>query len=201
MTAHYDLIIRNGTCVLPWGQMQIDIGVREGRIARLGATAADSAERLIDATHLHVLPGLIDPHVHLRDPGDASVEIHSHRDKAARPRRPDDVCSTCRTPARRLPTRSRWPGSRPMCRSTYCDIGIYIGATKHQRGRFGQLETAEGVCAVKLFAGSTTGDLMVEDDETHRARDARRPPARLPFIARTNTGCRTGKMFPPGCPT
>src|SRR6185312_14615602 len=59
MPAHYDLLIRHGTCVLPWGMEATDVGVRNGRIAALG---------------LHVLPGLIDPHVHLRDPGDKAVE-------------------------------------------------------------------------------------------------------------------------------
>ena len=36
MPAHYDLLIRNGTCVLPWGSEATDVGVRDGRIAALG---------------------------------------------------------------------------------------------------------------------------------------------------------------------
>ncbi len=72
--SHYDLLIRNGTVVLPWGEAAATIGVTAGRIATLHATASDTADMLFDATHLHVLPGLIDPHVHLRDPGDATVE-------------------------------------------------------------------------------------------------------------------------------
>ena len=73
----YDLIIEGGICVLPWGEVETGIGVRDGRIASLSAGAADEATDRIDARGLHVLPGLIDPHVHLRDPGDASIEsIH-----------------------------------------------------------------------------------------------------------------------------
>ena len=74
MAAHFDLLIRNGTCVLPWGSEDINVGVRGGKIAALGVGANATADKVVDATGLHVLPGLIDPHVHLRDPGDKAVE-------------------------------------------------------------------------------------------------------------------------------
>src|SRR5271163_5255859 len=74
MAEHYDLLIRNGTCVLPWGQEGTTVGVRDGRIAALGVPDLATADQVLDATGLHVLPGLIDPHVHLRDPGDKTVE-------------------------------------------------------------------------------------------------------------------------------
>ncbi len=34
---HYDLLIRGGTCVTPWGSDTMDVGVRDGRIAALGS--------------------------------------------------------------------------------------------------------------------------------------------------------------------
>ena len=74
MAAHYDLLIRNGICVLPWGEEATDVGVRNGKIVDLGVDASATADSTIDARNLHVLPGLIDPHVHLRDPGDKAVE-------------------------------------------------------------------------------------------------------------------------------
>ena len=80
MPAHFDLLIRHGTCILPWGAETTDVGVRNGRIAALGVAGDASAEETIDAGGLHVLPGLIDPHVHLRDPGDKTIEFDPHRD-------------------------------------------------------------------------------------------------------------------------
>src|SRR5580704_13593196 len=74
MDEHYDLLIRNGTCVLPWGQEATNVGVRAGRIVALGVPPTASATTVIEARGLHVLPGLIDPHVHFRDPGDKRVE-------------------------------------------------------------------------------------------------------------------------------
>lgn len=67
MTEHYDLIVRGGTVVRPGVTPQLaDVAVRDGVIAAVlepgsAATAAD----VIDATGLHVLPGSIDPHVHV----------------------------------------------------------------------------------------------------------------------------------------
>src|ERR1700733_11390665 len=74
MSDFYDLIIRNGIVVLPWGEERVDIGVNLGRVARIGVTSAAEAGEVIDATGLHVLPGLIDAHTHLRDPQQADVE-------------------------------------------------------------------------------------------------------------------------------
>jgi len=65
-----DLAILNGTLVRPDGPTEADIGVEDGRIATIvprGATLR--ARRVIDATGLHLLPGLVDAHVHLREPG------------------------------------------------------------------------------------------------------------------------------------
>jgi dihydroorotase len=73
----FDLLIRGGVCVLPWGEEQTDVGVLDGRVAALGDLRTDTAADVFDAKGLHVLPGLIDSHVHLRDPGDARVETLS----------------------------------------------------------------------------------------------------------------------------
>ena len=64
----YDLILKNGTVVLPWGIAETDIAVSNGRIAAIGGNPG-AAESILDATNLHILPGIIDPHVHFRDGG------------------------------------------------------------------------------------------------------------------------------------
>jgi dihydroorotase len=163
---HYDLLIRNGTCVLPWGESQAAIGVIAGRIATLHAAAADTADTMFDATHLHVLPGLIDPHVHLRDPGDAAVESIPTGTRAAVLGGLTAVFDMPNTsPAITNAAAVAWkqgyiPGH------AWCDMGFYVGATKQNPEMLGGLEAQDGVCAIKVFAGSTTGDLLVEDDAT-----------------------------------
>ncbi len=163
---HHDLLIRRGTVLLPWGEAVTDIGAIDGRITTLHAPAADTAETVFDARHLHVLPGLIDPHVHLRDPGDAAVETIPTGTRAAvlgGLAAVFDMPNT--TPPITDAASIAWkqgyiPGN------AWCDMGIYVGATKPNAGTLGELETLSGICAIKVFAGSTTGDLLVEDDAT-----------------------------------
>jgi dihydroorotase len=163
---HYDLIIRNGTCVLPWGEAEAAIGVTGGRIATLHAAASDTAETVFDATNLHVLPGLIDPHVHLRDPGDASVESIPTGTRAAVLGGLATVFDMPNTnPAIVDAASVAWKQAYVPGHS-WCDMGIYVGATKQSPEALGGLEVMDGVCAIKVFAGSTTGDLLVEDDAT-----------------------------------
>jgi dihydroorotase len=164
MPAHFDLLIRGGTCVLPWGIEPTDVGVHGGKIAALGVPAGATAEATIDAAGLHVLPGLIDPHVHLRDPGDASVESIPTGTRAAVLGGLAAVFDMPNTgPAITDAERLAWKQSYAEG-AAWCDIGLYVGATKANIAELAELELGRGVCAIKVFAGSSTGDLLVEDD-------------------------------------
>lgn len=63
------LLIKNGTAVLPEGEVRCDILTENGKIAAMAPDLADPDAKVIDAAGLHVFPGLIDMHVHLREPG------------------------------------------------------------------------------------------------------------------------------------
>jgi len=166
MTEHFDLILRNGIAVLPWGEAAADIGVRHGRIAAIGVPSGATADEVFDASGLLVLPGLIDPHVHLRDPGDASVESIPTGTKAAVLGGITAVFDMPNTfPAITDAKSLAWKQDY-VERVAWCDMGLYVGATKTNIGDLATLETGHGVCAVKVFAGSSTGDLLVEDDES-----------------------------------
>ena len=163
---HFDLLITGGTCVLPWGMEQTSIGVRHGRIAALGVGADATADEVIDATGLHVLPGLIDPHVHLRDPGDASVESIPTGTKAAILGGLTAVFDMPNTnPSITNAEKLGWKQGYAE-QAAWCDMGLYVGGTRANIPDLAELETGRGVCGVKIFAGSSTGDLMVEDDES-----------------------------------
>ncbi len=164
--ASYDLVLRGGQCALPWGIEDVDVGVRDGRIAALGDLRAAAAAQEIDCRGLHVLPGLIDPHVHLRDPGDPTVETVADGTRAAvlgGLAAVFDMPNT--TPLIDGRERLDWKREYVQGRS-WCDIGLYVGATKTNVNALAELELQPNVCAIKVFAGSSTGDLLVEDDES-----------------------------------
>jgi dihydropyrimidinase len=63
----YDLVIKNGRVVVPHGIMETDVGISGGIIQSIGFLNSPEAHEIIDASDNFVLPGLIDPHVHLND--------------------------------------------------------------------------------------------------------------------------------------
>jgi allantoinase len=63
-----DLIVRGATVVAAGGPERLDIGVADGKIAELAPELSDARDE-IDATGLHVLPGVVDAHVHFNEPG------------------------------------------------------------------------------------------------------------------------------------
>jgi allantoinase len=65
----YDLLIRNGTVVAPDGVREADVAVEDGRIVDVAAGLRGGGREEIDATDLHVFPGVIDAHVHFNEPG------------------------------------------------------------------------------------------------------------------------------------
>ena len=67
---HYDLIIRGGTIVTPKECFTGDVAVSGGKIIKTGVIdSGDSAQEIYDASGKHILPGIIDAHVHFREPG------------------------------------------------------------------------------------------------------------------------------------
>ena len=64
----YDIVIKNGKVVLPNQVMEIEVGIKNGKISSIGHDLYDS-EKVIDAEGMYVLPGVIDAHVHLCEPG------------------------------------------------------------------------------------------------------------------------------------
>lgn len=164
MPTHYDLIIRNGHCVLPWGIQPADVGVRNGRTHAIGLGADDTADIVFDAKGLHVLPGLIDPHVHFRDPGDPSVESIPTGSQGAILGGLTAVFDMPNTDPSMVDAAGlAW--KRDYVESVaWCDMGIYVGGTKTNIPELGALELTCGCCGIKIFAGSSTGNLMVEDD-------------------------------------
>jgi len=169
MPGHFDLLLRGGTLVLPWGEQVGDAGVRDGRIAGLGLPGGATADQVVQAAGLHVLPGLMDPHVHLRDPGDPAIETIPTGTRAAvlgGLAAVFDMPNT--TPAITDAARLSWKQDYVEA-NAWCDMGLYVGATKANTGALAVLEQARGVCGVKVFAGSSTGDLLIEDDASLEA--------------------------------
>lgn len=201
MTAErFDLLLRGGHVVTPWGVEATDVAVRDGRIVTLGDLRTAEAAETVDCAGLHVLPGLIDPHVHLRDPGDPAVETIETGTKAAILGGLAAVFDMPNT-AKSVISREILDEKRAfLAGRAWCDVGLYVGASKKNIGELADLELQPNVCAVKVFAGSSTGDLLVEDDESLE-RVMRSGRRRICYHSEDEYRLQARKpMFTPGMP-
>jgi dihydroorotase len=165
MDKRLDLIIEGGTVVLPSGETAARIGVKDGRIVTLDANG-EAAEHF-DARGLHVLPGLIDPHVHFRDSGGGELPEIETLESGTRGAVLGGITAVFDMPNTSRPAidfDSLAAKRQSIAGRAWCDVGLYVGATKQNIGLLDVLELAPDVCAVKVFAGSSTGTLLVEDD-------------------------------------
>ena len=165
----YDLVIRGGTVVSSSGWTVADVGIRAGRIETVGDLAGAIAETELDAHSLHVLPGVIDSHVHLREPGNEHKEDLESGTRAAVL---GGVCTVFDMPNTNPPTVDAAALADKVSRAagrTWVNTGFYVGASPDNLDALGELELLPGAAGVKLFMGSSTGSLLVPDDEGVRA--------------------------------
>ncbi|HTQ71930.1 MAG TPA: dihydroorotase [Acidocella sp.] len=162
----YDLILENGTLLLPWGETEADVAVKGGKIAAIGKNLGPAAERF-NAAGLHVLPGVIDPHVHFRDGGQGGVEGVEDMRSGSLGAVLGGVTAAFDMPNTKPPAvdvASIQAKHDYIAGHSWCEIGFFAGATMENLDESGMLETLPGVCAMKVFAGSSTGNLLVGDD-------------------------------------
>ena len=165
MTRTFDLILKGGTVVNHDGQGVRDIGVSGGRIAALGDLSRASAGETIDCTGLHVLPGVIDSQVHFREPG---MEHKEDLESGSRAAVLGGVTTVFEMPNTNPLTTSEAALADKVARATgrmHCDFAFWVGGTRENARHVGDLERLPGAAGIKVFMGSSTGDLLVEDDE------------------------------------
>jgi len=165
MAESYDLIIRGGVVVNQDGEGRRDVGVRAGRIAAIGNLAGASAGATIDAQGLHVLPGVIDTQVHFREPGLTQKE---DLETGSRSAVLGGVTAVFEMPNTNPLTTSPEALADKIARGhhrMHCDFAFYVGGTRENTRDLAELERLPGCCGIKVFMGSSTGSLLVEDDD------------------------------------
>jgi dihydroorotase len=165
MAATYDLILTGGTVVNHDGRSKRDIGVNGGRIAAIGDLSQASAGETIDCTGLHILPGVVDSQVHFREPG---LEYKEDLETGSRAAVLGGVTAVFEMPNTKPLTTSEAALADKIDRATnrmHCDFAFWVGGTRDNAAEVGELERLPGAAGIKVFMGSSTGDLLVEDDE------------------------------------
>tara|TARA_B100001245_G_scaffold8521_1_gene5873 strand:- start:515 stop:1825 length:1311 start_codon:yes stop_codon:yes gene_type:complete len=160
-----DLIIKNGTCYLDGKLQKIDIGVIKDKITQLGNLNSEKSKDLFDAENLLVLPGCIDTQVHFREPGSTDAEdLHTGSRAAV----VGGITGVFEMPNTNPPTSNKkeFQNKLNLAKNRmYCNYAFYFGATPNNHEELADLKNLEGCCGVKLFAGSSTGTLLVDKEK------------------------------------
>ena len=163
MSDNFSLIIKNGSCYIDGKLTKTDIGLSGNKIKKIGKIELNSS-KVYDATDKVVLPGIIDTQVHFREPGSTDAEDLESGSRAAVL---GGVTALFEMPNTNPPTSNlvefdkKLQAAKNRMHSNYA---FYFGATPDNTNQLAQLKDVEGCCGVKLFAGSSTGNLLVDKE-------------------------------------
>ena len=163
MSDNFSLIIKNGSCYINGKLTKTDIGLSGGKIKKIGKIELNSS-KVYDATDKVILPGIIDTQVHFREPGSTDAEDLESGSRAAVL---GGVTSLFEMPNTNPPTANlvefdkKLKAAKNRMHSNYA---FYFGATPDNTDQLADLKNVEGCCGVKLFAGSSTGNLLVDKE-------------------------------------
>ncbi|HVZ04148.1 dihydroorotase [Hyphomicrobium sp.] len=164
MPETFDVVIRDATVVNQDGEGVRDIAIANGRIAAIGDLRTARASEIIDAGGLHILPGVIDTQVHFREPG---LDHKEDLETGSRAAVAGGVTAVFEMPNTKPLTTSEETLADKVRRARhrmFCDFAFFVGGTRDNISEIPKLEKLEASAGIKVFMGSSTGDLLVDEE-------------------------------------
>lgn len=166
MAEVFDTVFQGGQAFTPNGLIETDIGVSDGQFVAFGNLRTASTAATVDCRGLTLLPGVIDTQVHFREPG------LEHKE--------DLASGTLSAVAGGVTSVFEMPNTKPLTTTAerltdkftaargrvWSDVAFYVGATAENAAIVDRLERLPGAAGLKIFMGSSTGELLIEDDYT-----------------------------------
>ena len=165
MSNSYDCVLSGAEIVNQDGRAIRALAIRGGRIAAIGDLRAAKAAETIDCRGLTILPGVIDTQVHFREPGLTHKEDLETGSRAAVM---GGVTAVFEMPNTNPNTTSAETLAAKVAAGhhrMHCDFAFFVGGTAENIEEIPALEKLPGAAGIKVFIGSSTGNLLVEDDE------------------------------------
>ncbi len=171
---HFDLVIRGGTTLLPSPQgtgfieQIVDIGIQNGKFVEIAPLISNvnSDAKVISAKGLFVLPGVIDSQVHFREPG---LEHKEDLESGTRAAVMGGVTTIFEMPNTNPSTTTQEAFEDKLNRAknrAHSNYAFFVGGARDNVENLAMLEQLPHCSGIKIFMGSSTGSLLVEDDPT-----------------------------------
>jgi len=159
-------LILNGTLVNEGKTIEADILIKNDRIEMIGKDLQNiNADQIIDATGLHILPGLIDDQVHFREPGlTHKAEIYTES-RAAVAGGITSFMEMPNTVPNTLTQELLQDKYDIAARNSIANYSFFMGASNDNIDEVLKTDP-KNVCGVKIFMGSSTGNMLVDNEKT-----------------------------------
>lgn len=156
------ILFRDISLVTSLGLRQADVFVQDGQIKTIGWDLPQHAELIVEDRGLLLLPGCIDPHVHFRDPGLTHKEDLESGSRAAAAGGVTTFFDMPNTKPSATTCQAIAEKKRLASQKSLVNYNFFIGATEDN---LSECLSCENVPGIKIFMGSSTGDLMVKNPE------------------------------------
>jgi dihydroorotase (multifunctional complex type) len=197
-----NLFLKSGWIVKKTTAAPVNIHIVGERIVAVGPEVEPSAEaKVVDASGLLVLPGLVDVHVHLREPGGEHKEDLTSGSRAALAGGVTTVLGMPNTLPPIADAASLAEVTALADSKAVCDFGFFVGATPDNVAEVATITDAVGL---KMYMGSSTGSLLVDDFDGQYSHFKSYPQNRPIAVhaeneAAVNWFARQGQRRPPLC--
>jgi dihydroorotase len=155
-------LIKNATVALPGQLARVSVIIEGEKIVDIDAAIHLAVDETVDADGLHLIPGLIDDQVHFREPGLTHKEDLLHASRACAKGGVTTFLEMPNTKPSAVTGELIQQKLQLASRQSLVNYGFYIGAT---RENIEQLKSVSRTPGIKIFIGSSTGDLLVDDQD------------------------------------
>ncbi|MCY7349867.1 MAG: dihydroorotase [Cytophagaceae bacterium] len=160
------LLILNARLVNEGRITKADVFVKDGFIEQIsGDLAGKTVDKIIDAAGRHLLPGVIDDQVHFREPGLTHKATIASEARAAVAGGVTSFMEMPNTVPNALTQQLLEEKYQIAARSSLANYSFYMGASNDNLEEVLRTD-AQTVCGVKIFMGSSTGDMLVDNEQT-----------------------------------
>ncbi|MFA5077025.1 MAG: dihydroorotase family protein [Candidatus Micrarchaeia archaeon] len=172
------MLIRNATAYVDSEFRQTDILIADGRIAKVGKGLDSKGEEILDASGLVAFPGLIDMHVHFREPGETWKEDFKSGGSAAVAGGYTLVYDMPNNVPKPTVTKGALEEKKRLAAKSRCEVRFHFGATESNLQEVKEANPE----SLKMYLGMTTGNLLMQDEKSVAAHMKAFPKERQVFV-------------------